>query len=54
MMGPETLVQIMVGGQEISMLVDESQAFDTDGHLNVTFRPDRMHLFDGSSEQRLH
>ena len=54
MMGPETLVQIMVGGPEISMLVDESQTFDTDGRLNVTFRPDRMHLFDGSSEQRLH
>ena len=53
MMGAETLVQIMVGGQEISMLIDESQAFDTSGPLRVTFRQDRLHLFDSSTERRL-
>ena len=53
MMGAETLIQIMIGGQEISMLVDESQAFDTTGTLSVTFRPDRLHLFDRSSERRI-
>ncbi len=54
MMGAETLVQIVVGGQEISMLVDESQAGDIGDTLHVTFRPDRLHLFDGTSERRLH
>ena len=54
MMGAETLVQLLVGNQEISMLVDESQAFDTSGEMNVAFRPDRLHLFDRSSELRVH
>ena len=54
MMGAETLVQIMVGNQEISMLVDESQAFDITGELKLTFRSDRLHLFDCSSECRVH
>ena len=54
MMGAETLVQIMVGGQELSMLVDESQSFDISGTLSVTFRRDRLHLFDCSSERRVH
>ena len=54
MMGAETLVQIMVGGQEISMLLDESQAVDLDGTLHVTFRHDRLHLFDRGSERRVH
>ena len=40
-------------GQEISMLVDGSQAFDSTGSVSVTFRPDRLHLFDRSSERRL-
>ena len=54
MMGAETLVQIMVGSQEISMLVDESQATDIGGTLHVTFRRDRLHLFDRASERRVH
>ncbi len=53
MMGAETLVQITVGGQEISMLVDESQAQELGATLHVTFRSDRLHLFDGSSERRV-
>ena len=53
MMGPETLVQILIGVQEVSMLVDESHALDSPETLSVTFRPDRLHLFDRATEQRI-
>ncbi|WP_428375590.1 ABC transporter ATP-binding protein [Lichenicoccus sp.] len=52
-MGPETLVQIKVGDQEISMLVDESQAPELSESMQIMFRPDRLHLFDRLTELRL-
>ncbi len=53
MMGAETLVQIAIGSQELSMLVDESQAVDAGSPVRVMFRPDRLHLFDAHTEQRI-
>jgi multiple sugar transport system ATP-binding protein len=53
-MGAETLIQIRVGGEEISMLVDESEEVDVDSRLMVTFRADRLHLFDMETERRIH
>ncbi len=53
MMGAETLVQILIGTQEVSMLVDESHVLDISEMLSVTFRPDRLHLFDRATELRI-
>jgi multiple sugar transport system ATP-binding protein len=52
-MGAETLLQVRVGDEEISMLVDESEEVDVDSSLLVTFKADRLHLFDIETELRL-
>ena len=52
-MGAEVLVQLAAGGTELAMLVDETRAVPPETRLRVTFRPDRLHLFDKQSEQRI-
>ncbi len=53
MMGAESLIQIRIGSFELSMLLDESESLDESQALSVTFRPDRLHLFDAATEQRI-
>ncbi len=52
-LGAEKLVQVAVGGTELSLLAAGDARFTDDDIMHVTFRPNRLHLFDAATELRL-
>ena len=53
MLGAEKLVQVAVGGTELSLLAAGDARFTDDDIIHVTFKPNRLHLFDAATELRV-
>ncbi len=53
MLGAEKLVQVAVGGMELSLLAAGDARVDDDDTIHLTFKPNRLHFFDAATERRI-
>ena len=52
-LGPDTLVSVTIGGQDIVCRLPPGRVRSNSGTIMLTFDPHRIHLFDRATERRL-
>lgn len=52
-LGPDTLVSVTIGGQDTVCRLPPGRVRSNHGTITLSFDPDRIHLFDRATEQRI-
>ena len=52
-LGPDILIRVALGAHELSVITDRGDPPPDGEPLRVVFRPDRLHVFDASTERRI-